>query len=198
MSSLDKAKIYCIRNVIDDDVYVGHTYKTLQNRFSKHCRNVMANNYSRMKLYMKMEELGVENFYIELLEEVESDDSKEVFEAEGKHIKTIGTLNERVAGRSKKQLANERKEQNKAMKEEQKKANFEETKQKRADYKKLWARNNPEKIEHSKEKFYDKARNSEEYKSKTCECGGSISWFHKSRHLKTKRHQDYISQKINT
>ena len=62
-------KIYKILNTIDDDCYVGSTCQPLSKRMAKH-RESMHNTVKKdRKLYAKMHELGVDNFYIELIEE---------------------------------------------------------------------------------------------------------------------------------
>ena len=59
-------KIYCIRNNIDDDIYIGSTCQKLSKRFSNH-KSVM-NGYKRdRKIYSKMRELGKENFLLNSL-----------------------------------------------------------------------------------------------------------------------------------
>jgi len=60
-------KIYCIKNNLDNDVYVGSTTQPLSKRMSDH-RKDMKKHPGRI-LYSKMHELGSEQFYIELIEE---------------------------------------------------------------------------------------------------------------------------------
>lgn len=59
--------VYCIKNRINDKVYVGITSKTLKCRFSWHVRDSKAGKPK--KLYDAMRELGYENFFVELLTE---------------------------------------------------------------------------------------------------------------------------------
>lgn len=72
--------IYIIKNKINDKCYIGQSvdYKT---RFRKHCEEARRHNYHyKSCLYDAMNELGVENFYVELLEaDVEDYDSKEIY-----------------------------------------------------------------------------------------------------------------------
>ena len=62
-----KGKIYCIRNAINNDIYIGSTCQSLSQRMAQHRKDV--NFKQGMKLHKSMKELGRENFYIELLEE---------------------------------------------------------------------------------------------------------------------------------
>lgn len=64
-----KAFIYKITNNKTDDVYIGSTIQTLKNRFKAHKSNANLNKPN--KLYDCMREIGIENFNIELLEEIE-------------------------------------------------------------------------------------------------------------------------------
>ena len=65
--SYNKAKIYIIRNTVDDVTYVGSTVARLSKRMSKH-REDLRQETRKSRLYEKMRELGSDKFYIELLE----------------------------------------------------------------------------------------------------------------------------------
>jgi len=95
------AKIYCIKNNLDNNVYVGSTTKTLSQRMAKH-RNAMK-KHPNTGLYSKMNELGSDQFYIELIEEYPCDNLEQLRKREGKFIKKFGTLNKCIAGRTKKE-----------------------------------------------------------------------------------------------
>ena len=64
-----KYTIYSIRNNIDNDVYVGSTVRPLHKRLEAHRSCVKNNRLECLNLYSKMKELGMDNFYIELVEE---------------------------------------------------------------------------------------------------------------------------------
>ena len=184
--------VYCIRNWIDDDVYVGSTCQPLSKRFFVHWRHLKDDNYSQMKLCTKMKDLGEEHFYIELIEKVECENIEELRRKEGEYIRTMGTLNERVAGRSKRQFALERKEQNKATRQTKLQEEMPKRRKQHAEYKRMWAKNNEDRVKQNQQRFFDKIKNDETYKSRQCECGGSFTWLHKQRHSRTKRHQQYL------
>ena len=62
-------KLYVIRNTVNDKVYIGKTFLTIEKRFIEH-------SYERKRdikrhLYKAMNEIGIEKFYIELLGEYE-------------------------------------------------------------------------------------------------------------------------------
>ena len=63
-------KIYLILNNVNDDIYVGSTCQPLSKRFYEHrsrCKTLT--NYG--KLYPVMRDTGRDNFYIELIENIQ-------------------------------------------------------------------------------------------------------------------------------
>ena len=103
-------KIYKILNTITDDVYVGSTCQPLSKRMAKH-RETLNTRKGHTLLYTKMKQLGVYNFYIELIEECPCDNIEQLRAVEGKYIREFSTLNKRIENRSKKQYTEDTKEQ---------------------------------------------------------------------------------------
>ena len=99
MPDYSTGKIYNMLNTIDDNIYVGSTAETLGQRMAKHRANMKLTPH--VKLYKHMHELGVEQFYIELIENVPCNDIYELRAREGYHIRKRGTLNQKIAGRTK-------------------------------------------------------------------------------------------------
>ena len=97
-------KIYCIRNTVDDDIYVGSTAQPLCKRMAMH-RNRMNIDVSRSNLHQKMYDVGVNNFYIELIENCPCENKEELTKREGFFIRDMGTLNSYIAGRSRKEYS---------------------------------------------------------------------------------------------
>ena len=64
-------RIYVVKNDVNDIVYIGSTWKELVERMSVHCR--VSRQSRNSKWYEAMREIGEDNFYIELLEEVQID-----------------------------------------------------------------------------------------------------------------------------
>ncbi len=60
------AYIYIIKNKINNKVYIGQTRKTIEARWKKHCQDMFRLDYL---LYRAMRKYGVENFYIEEIEQ---------------------------------------------------------------------------------------------------------------------------------
>ena len=92
----DKAKIYCIRNHVDDEVYIGSTTQLLSKRFSQHVTSA----HHDMLITKKIKELGKEVFYIELIKEFPCDNKEQLLKEKGEWIRKIGSLNQRIAGRT--------------------------------------------------------------------------------------------------
>ena len=163
--SYDKARIYIIRNTVDDDTYVGSTVARLSKRMSKH-REDMRQDKRHSRLYDKMRELGSDNFYIELLEECPVENIEQLRTTEGEYIRQLGTLNMSIAGRTRKEWVDE---------------NIEE----RREYLSNYYKNNPEKFKQYRENNKQKIE---------CLCGSTISRHHGKEHLGTKKHQTYLKQ----
>jgi len=97
-------KIYCIRNrkAGDGIVYVGSTTQALCERMSQHRRNVK--HRPEGKLYMLMNKVGVEHFYIELVSPFPCKNKDELFREEGRHIRLHRPeCNTYIAGQTKKE-----------------------------------------------------------------------------------------------
>lgn len=179
-------KIYCIRNYVNDDVYVGSTIQALSKRMEKHrsiCRTECEK--SKFKLYQKMKEIGTEHFYIELVEKHACESKEELFQKEGEWIRKIGTLNGYIAGRTRKESS-----------DEYRKNNPEKCKQ----IVENWRINNEERHQENQRNWWrqNKERLSIIRNSKfTCDCGMIISKSSTSKHIKSKKHQAYMQQKEN-
>ena len=93
-----QGRIYKIINSVDDSLYIGSTTLDLKLRFYLH------KNHSKIckhrLLYKKINELGIENFKIELIEEVKCDSKQDLKTIEGTYIKQFGNLNNNMAGRT--------------------------------------------------------------------------------------------------
>jgi group I intron endonuclease len=68
--------IYRITNVVNSKFYIGKTSKTVGERFQRHCYNHQNQN---TYLYKAMRKYGVDNFIIEILEETDSPNEREIY-----------------------------------------------------------------------------------------------------------------------
>ena len=104
MPDYSNAKIYKLLNSVDADVYVGSTTTPLSHRMGKHRSDCKCNAIKqKYKLYVHMTKIGVDNFYIELLENYPCSNKEELTAREGRFIREIGTLNKKIEGRTEKE-----------------------------------------------------------------------------------------------
>lgn len=215
-SDYNKGKIYVIRNHINDNLYVGSTTQTLSKRLSYHKSDSQNKKY---KLYQAIDELGFENFYIELIENYPCDTKEQLTAREGYFIRLFGTFvngyNKNIAGRTLKEWFQDNKDEI----AKQAKQYYEENKEKILDYGRLYKKNHKEEItkytkeynkqynekhkeeikEKNKEYRQDHKEEIAQYKKQKidCECGNTYTQGHKARHLRTKRHLE-ATAKIST
>ena len=114
-------KIYCIRNTINDEIYVGSTTQPLSKRMAKHRQNAKCENKMHRIFYSKVNEIGIEHFYIELIEDCPCDTLEQLRKREGLYIRKIGTLNHKIECRTRHEYNKEYYEANKDKILEQKK-----------------------------------------------------------------------------
>ena len=172
-------KIYCIRNWVDDDVYVGSTIQPLSKRMQKHRDDSRKEKQQNRKLYKKMNELGIEQFYIELLEKFECNDGEELHQQEGKWIRQIGTLNGHIAGRTRKESSAEYHQNNRESINERHRQN---------------RINNAEQTKEGSKVAYEKHKNKIFERRKEiieCPCGVKHIRHITAQHKKTKHHQQW-------
>ena len=125
-------KHYCIRNDVDDDIYVGSTTQLLCKRMVAHRAKVKSKPH--YKLYVKMIELGIEHLYIELIENYPCDNKEELRKREGHYIRERETINTLIAGRTKTEWTNENKEHVKATQKQYYNDNKEEMQKQHKEY----------------------------------------------------------------
>ena len=184
------AKIYSIRCSIDDNlIYIGSTCQLLYKRWYDHKIASTKEHYKNMQLYIKMNELRQENFYIELVINCPCENKEELNKIEGEYIRKLGTLNKRIEGRTDKDY----KEDNKAKIQEYYKQNQEKI----LNHKKQYREANIEKFKNKDIQYYNTNKdiiNSKKSVSFTCNiCNCSFRTGEKSRHLKTKKHMKNIN-----
>ena len=80
-------------------MYVGSTIRSLETRMKQHLKDML--KFTNFKLYKAMNQFKGENFYINLLEEFEYNNIKDLRKQEGQYIRIIKPeLNKNVAGRT--------------------------------------------------------------------------------------------------
>ena len=140
-------KIYCIRNHINDKIYVGSTCQSLSKRMAYHRDDCLKSNRNTL-IYNMMRDLGRDNFYIELIEEYPCENSNQLTRREGELMRELkASLNQVIAGRTR---------------GEYKIDNHDKIKKTKAISDKKYAENNQEKLKAYRKEYYNK--NPEKYK----------------------------------
>ena len=199
MSPQKMTNLFCIKNSIDDEVFVGSTTASLESKMkefqSKHNKGKMA----KMNICQLMVKHGFENFFIELLEQVDSVDDEVIKPKLKSYILEVGTLNKVIPNRTQEQWLQDHpnylksyKEANKDKIKQQKRDWYLENKDKcvqnliawkeknkehRAEYAKEYQNRNTEKLCENRKEVIE------------CDCGAVFTRASKARHLKTEWHQ---------
>ena len=178
MSNFQNGKIYKVVNNLNSEIYVGSTTMDLDKRMIKHkCDAKQRPHLS--KFYTYMNDTGIDNFEIELIEDYPCETQEELRKREGKVIKAMATLNQRIAGRTpaeyNKEYRQTKKDKINTRRNERRKETPEKTKADRKKDGALYRQRHTEKI---KEKASERIE---------CECGGSYRRSDKSQHIQSKK-----------
>ena len=73
------AYIYKITNDINQKIYIGKTERTVEERFLEHCRAFKRESCEKRPLYSAMRKYGIEHFHIELIEETDNPEEREIY-----------------------------------------------------------------------------------------------------------------------
>lgn len=83
--------VYIISNYCNDKKYIGQTTKTLNERFSQHKKDARNKNHNKCKLYIAFNEIGIDKFYCEVLEDNVPDEK--LIEKEMHYIEVFDSCN---------------------------------------------------------------------------------------------------------
>ena len=111
-------------------MYVGSTTQPLSKRMAKHREDAKRENKMHRAFYSKVNEIGIEHFYIELIEECPCETLEQLRKREGHYIREMGTLNHQIAGRTKHEYNHEYYDENKDKLSEKNKEYYEANKEK--------------------------------------------------------------------
>lgn len=179
MPDYSKGKIYTIRCRIDDSlIYVGSTVNTLTRRFTNH-KGVSESR--KCPIHYKMEEMGFNNWYIELYELYPCNSKIELNKREGEIIRLIGTLNRNISGQSKDEYR--KSDKGKEVEKKGRLLYYKNNQEQIREIHKLYRENNKDVI---KERY---CNNNIDI---TCECGSIIKKYKITVHRKSKKHLKFI------
>lgn len=71
--------IYKITNDINDKIYIGKTNNSIEKRFKEHCQDAFRDRNEKRPLYSAMRKYGIEKFHIELIEETDKAEEREIY-----------------------------------------------------------------------------------------------------------------------
>ena len=164
-----QGKIYALKSQQTDKIYIGSTKCDLSYRKRKHIDHY--NSYLRGNThYMSSFELcKYDDVYIELIEEYPCENKRQLEKREGEIQRELNCVNRIIANRTWKEHA-------------------EESEQYRENRRKAQAKYNKK----NREK-----RNAKKRERVKCECGIEISYNSKARHLRSKKHNEYLINKKN-
>ena len=174
MADYSKGKIYKLLNIIDDEIYVGSTIQPLRKRLCEHKCRANGTERSHYKVHHHMANLGIYNFYIELVELCVCSTKEELRAKEGEWIRKVATLNGKVSGRTVFEYRDEHqaeaRERSKQWREHNRESKSQLDKHRREQKKKYIKECRGERI--------------------MCECGCEVTRGNISTHRKTKTHMD--------
>lgn len=73
------AYIYKIINDINNKIYIGKTENSIEKRFKEHCSDAFRDRNEKRPLYNAMRKYGTEHFHIELIEETDNPEEREIY-----------------------------------------------------------------------------------------------------------------------
>jgi hypothetical protein len=165
------------------DCYVGHTteFRKRKAAHKSDCNNIKSKNYNYNVYKFIRENGGWENWTMVMIQRYPCDDALEAGKRERYWFKRLNaTLNTYIPSRSQKESSQEYYNDNKV-----------EIKIKRKQYN----HDHKEKINKKAIKYYNDHKEQLQQKNKCC-CGGKYTTSHKSEHIKSIKHQQYVNNKI--
>ena len=176
MVNYTNSKVYKIWSTQGDKIYVGSTTKQyLSQRMDAHRTEYKRWKDGKCKLitsFQLFDEYGIENCFIELIEAKECNSKDELHKLEGKFIRELNCVNKVVSGRTRKEHYLDNKEHFKQYYDDNK------------EHFKQYYDTNKEKILETRSQIF------------ICECGVNYTFGHKSRHIKSIKHCQFIESQI--
>ena len=171
--------------------------------------------------------VGVDNFYIELVEEYPCENLEQLRKREGQFIREFGTLNHQIAGRTKQEYAQDTRDhkrqvdrqyyqdhheeqlehrreyykKNKDHINESNRLKYQENKEQVLQRNKGYYNTHKEQVLQQQKKYVDDNREKvKQWKSTKilCSCGIEYTQSHQSSHMKTLRHKQLMEQQQST
>jgi len=209
MDRYNNGKIYTIRSPSTNKYYIGSTCVTLPQRLYKHKINYQEFLKDKYGFCSSYDIIKYNDCYIELLELYPCKSKLELQKKEGEFIRQNldYIVNKRINGRNQKQYRDDNKDYIKQKDKDYREANKDIIKQRGIKWreankdiivkkKKQYRDENKDILNIKGREYYYKNREKILDKIKTscvCDCGVSYTISHKSRHEKSKKHQDFLN-----
>lgn len=155
-----RGKIYIIKNKVNDKVYIGSTIETLSQRFTKHKYKSKKETY---KLYNAFQEIGIDNFYMELIKlypckskeelDIEEDKYMDVYDSINNGYNTFRPVKNREIVKEK---AKQYRNNNPEIVKQRWKNYYENNKEKLKEKRKKYEEANKDKIRQTWKQYYEK------------------------------------------
>jgi len=207
--------VYSITCVETGEIYVGSTAGSINQRMAGHECN--CNRYDRGEKISNCSAFNIirrGNYKVRVLEHIEFNHKYELHQRERHFIAELGAINvmrrpnvtkDEIKQKNKELSQNEsakksKSERDKAYREKhreellaKKREYHQNNKEAIAEKSKAYREANAEAIKEKKKAEYLKAKENGLCEIITCECGGTFTHRSKARHLKTKKHQDFLN-----
>jgi len=182
-------RVYKIVSSKGNQIYIGSTIKTLRRRFQLHKKDTSSSN-------ILFDKYGVDNCRIELIKEYEVCDELhlQVYEQLWINKYKDKVVNKLSSFCIKKLYKKQYYEKNREEIRNQNKKYYEKNREEILNQNKKHYEKNREEIRNQNKKYRENNRDKILEKF-DCECEGKYVYSDKSRHFKTKKHQDYIKKK---
>ena len=127
LKDYSKGKIYCIRNTINDEIYIGSTCQSLSQRMTQHRQGCKNRRNQNKKLYVMMKEIDdIDAFYPELIEDCPCEYVSQLRKRDGEIVRQMKpSLNMQTECRTAKEYQDTYREYFKTYKKEYHKENIE-------------------------------------------------------------------------
>ena len=186
---MKQGKIYKMEN--EYGIYYGSTTKSLKERLRGHKSDAKTKNKNKVctsRILFQNDAIPK----IQLIEEIEFDDIKELWDREAYYIRNLECINKYIPNRTKKQWI----EDNKQQIAKQKKKKYEINKGKILEQKKQYYLDNKKKKLEYRKDHYEANKHIINEKAKikiSCQCGSIVRKSDFAQHCKSKKHQNFIN-----
>jgi hypothetical protein len=188
----------CCNDLNITDIYIGHTtdFKSRKAEHKYSCNNEKCKIYN-LKVYQYIRDNGGwDNWSMIMIEEYSCNSKLEAEKRERYYIEEFkSSLNNNIPTRTIKEYNKDNQDKIKKYYEKYNKDNQDKIKEYYKEYHKEYYENNQDKIKEYKKEYYE--NNQDKLKEKfNCDCGGCYTKESISKHIQTKKHQEYLKRSI--